>query len=274
MFPAILLGLLLISRVKAVSIVPLLDSANGDLTLLRDKLVTGFVESPTYRGTTDILWTCTLTIVACVYTCIHVHIPAPGTSARRRLLSKLKWATVALLAPEFVLSAALQQFLDAQELVKKLNEIAGPKDDVPTTEADAVQSGLAVNTKKKGQNTRFSLVYGFFVVMGGVTVSTAHIHSKQKSFTLTKEGVELLARNGHFLDISDDVIAGRGKANAIGKALVCTQVLWMVLQCSARAAHGYPLAFLEIHTMGHVFCAIVIYLLWWKVSIKVSHSVV
>ena len=152
--------------------------------------------------------------------------------------------------------------------------MAGPKDNLPTTEADAVPLELAMNTKKKGQNTRFSLAYGFLVIMGGITVSTAHIHPTQSSLTLTREGVKLLARNGHFLEIPDDVIAGRSKANSIGKALICAQVLWMVLQCSVRAANGYPLALLEIHTIAHVVCAIVIYLLWWKVSIKVLDSTV
>lgn len=72
-------------------------------TYLKEYIVHGFVGSPDYRGALDILWSCILTIVASVYTAIHLNIPAKGTSIWRRTTEKLRWAAVAILSPELVL---------------------------------------------------------------------------------------------------------------------------------------------------------------------------
>lgn len=112
---------------------------------------------------------------------------------------------------------------------------------------------------------RFNFSYGFFVAMGGITVSTAAIHEHISKITLTRQGVASLATHGHFVEISDEEIVDRSKANPIAKALVCSLVLWFFSQCIVRFARGYPLALLEIHTMVHVVCAILTYILWWKV---------
>jgi hypothetical protein len=49
------------------------------------------------------------------------------------------------------------------------------------------------------------------------------------------------------------------------KIIVVGQVLWMVLQCIARTAYHLPLSLLEIHTMFHVACALLLYICWFKV---------
>lgn len=75
-----------------------------------------------------------------------------------------------------------------------------------------------------------------------------------------------MARHGHFLEITPETISDKSKVNAVGKGLVCIQVTWMVIQCIARKSAGYPLSLLELHTMVHVVCALIIYILWMRVS--------
>ena len=74
----------------------------------------------------------------------------------------------------------------------------------------------------------------------------------------------------------------------LAKGLVCFQVTWMVVQVQhnvpftwqtlegfnqlyqqaiARKASGYPLALLELHTLVHVLCALIMYSLWIKVDL-------
>ena len=60
-------------------------------------------------------------------------------------------------------------------------------------------------------------------------------------------------------------IDDRSKANVLGKALVCLQITWMLVECIARKAAGLPLTLLEIHTFVHVVCAISLYAFWFKV---------
>ncbi len=61
------------------------------------------------------------------------------------------------------------------------------------------------------------------------------------------------------------VIEDRSKADTLQKGLVLIQVGWMALQCITRKVQGLPLTLLELHTMVHVACAIVMYSFWLKV---------
>ena len=81
--------------------------------------------------------------------------------------------------------------------------------------------------------------------------------------TITPLGVIALARKGHFLSISNDSIEDKSKADLFAKGMVLFQVLWMVVQCIARVASGYPLAVLEVHTIVHIVCAMLMYALWF-----------
>lgn len=95
-----------------------IQNATG-LELLRNITAPSFVGSPTIRGTTDILWSCVITLVACLYTALHLNVPV-STKVVPMLKEKLKWVVIGLVAPEFVLYLALSQFLDARHLSKQL----------------------------------------------------------------------------------------------------------------------------------------------------------
>ena len=118
---------------------------------------------------------------------------------------------------------------------------------------------------------RFSLEYGFFVVMGGIATNDVAklMDNEDRRFTLNSSAIHRCALDGTFLEITPAIISDKSKANLLGKCLVCTQVVWFVIQCVARAAAKYPLTLIEIHTMVHVVCALSMYILWWKVSLDI-----
>lgn len=86
----------------------------------------------------------------------------------------------------------------------------------------------------------------------------------RERLTLTTAGVLLLARCGHVPDLNVTEITDKSKADSIAKALVCLQASWMVVQTVGRMIVRQPVTLLEVNTLGHVFCAFVIYLLWWQ----------
>ena len=104
---------------------PLLSAAAGNRTTLQTQIAPPWVSSSGTRGTSDILWSCLITLTACVYTAIHLNIPPADQGKRQFLWRKSKWVALALFAPEIVLYCALTQFLEARKLVKKLNKLAG-----------------------------------------------------------------------------------------------------------------------------------------------------
>lgn len=99
--------------------------------------------------------------------------------------------------------------------------------------------------------------------MGGFVVDVDKYSNGPSQLTITPIGVLELSRRGHFLNVSRDSINDKSKANLLAKGLVFLQVSWMVVQCIARKASGYPISMLEVHTLVHVVCASAMYALWF-----------
>lgn len=69
-------------------------------------------------------------------------------------------------------------------------------------------------------------------------------------------------------------IRDKSKTDWLGKGLVILQVLWMMLQCISRKAAGYPLSPLEVHTLVHAGCALLVYCLWFKKPLDIKEPTV
>ena len=103
--------------------------------------------------------------------------------------------------------------------------------------------------------------------MGGLTLESDVLYTAglttSRYLTLTARGVALLAECGHLPEIREEDIADKSKTDGIAKLLSCVQASWMLIQVCGRLAQGLPVTLLEINTLGHVLCALVIYILWW-----------
>jgi len=97
--------------------------ANKDnLTALHLLYAPPWVSASQFRGTMAILQSCVLTLVACVYTAIHLNVPEKN-DWQSLLLTKVKWVLLALFAPELVLFSAASQFLEALRFRKRIREL-------------------------------------------------------------------------------------------------------------------------------------------------------
>ncbi|KAI9873382.1 MAG: hypothetical protein M1830_000472 [Pleopsidium flavum] len=91
---------------------------------------------------------------------------------------------------------------------------------------------------------------------------------------LSARGVMYLAQRGIFLEVSEEFIEDKSKADALAKALVCLQVTWTVIQVISKKIVGYPIALLEVHTLGHVACALALYALWFQKPLGVREPTI
>jgi hypothetical protein len=110
------------------------------------------------------------------------------------------------------------------------------------------------------------MVHSFYAGMGGFVaepVVSPVDGGLSERLTLSARGIAFLARCGHLPNIDKDDIEDKSKADGLAKSLVCVQAGWMVVQVIGRIALGLPVTLLEVNTLGHVLCALVIYLLWW-----------
>jgi len=111
------------SPVFATTVEGQLNQAAGNITLYREEIAPAWASQPAFRGTADIIWSCVVTLEACIYTTVHLNIPPVHQSSWWRLVAKAKWTTVALIGPELVLHMALKQLMAARRLTKWLNEL-------------------------------------------------------------------------------------------------------------------------------------------------------
>ena len=66
-------------------------------------------------------------------------------------------------------------------------------------------------------------------------------------------------------------VRAKSKADWLAKALAIFQTMWMVIQTIARRASGLPL--LELSTLAHVLCTVIMYGAWWKKPQYVSDPI-
>jgi hypothetical protein len=110
--------------------------------------------------------------------------------------------------------------------------------------------------------------------MGGVTIQTGgDCFENNPKLSLTPEGVRLLSFLGRLPPIHENQILDKSKADGLAKTIVCFQAFWMIVQTIARLITHLPITLLEINTIGHVLCALVLYLLWWSKPLEVRDPV-
>jgi hypothetical protein len=98
---------------------------------------TNYVSSPNTRGTLDILWSCSFTIVACTWTIQHLNVPEQPSfdpqdvSWHQALKWKLnglwrsiKWMFVTIIAPEYILGKAVADLYAAYQSKKEMQRYA------------------------------------------------------------------------------------------------------------------------------------------------------
>ncbi|KAM3083633.1 hypothetical protein ACMFMG_004277 [Clarireedia jacksonii] len=197
-----------------------LDANKGNKTALRTIKAPTWVSAPQFRGgTMAILQSCVLTLVACIYTAIHMNVPQK-TNFWGILLAKIKWLFIALFVPEVVIYTAADQYIQARKLKKDLEL-------------------LKRRSSIVDQNFVFDMRYTLFVVMGGLSIDTSYftdflsneVHANQprskklqkmmdflrsdqsQSIPLTTRGVLDLAERGHWIYQTRAKIDDKSKAN-------------------------------------------------------------
>ncbi|KAL2074890.1 hypothetical protein VTL71DRAFT_8670 [Oculimacula yallundae] len=241
---------------------PITNTTSSNATASSKDFAPSWVSEPGGRGTWKLLYSCVFTLTLCVWTSVHLNVPGYGESTWHIYRRKTKWVVMALFAPEFVVFCAFQQWFLARMFLKEVQML---HDWVPPG-SEKKQNGPKAH--------QFDMSYAMFTVMGGFAVDIEHLHNTVKRATLTPDGILLLAQHGHLFYVEPDAIADKSKANILAKSLVCVQVLWVAGQAIERKVAGLPISLLEYHTLVHVVCALVMYVLWFKKPYDIQYPTV
>jgi hypothetical protein len=146
-----------------------------------------------------------------------------------------------------------------------------PADVERAAKHDAAADGLAMtNDTGNRKRTPWTRVHSHFALMGGFAFDAngslpEFFPDSRTRLTLTPQALRRLAKLEPMLipDISDRAIKDKSKANWLAKALVCLQACWFIVQVVGRTVNSVPISLLEMNTLLHALCCLIIYLAWW-----------
>jgi len=92
-----------------------------------DEDIVRWMSAPDTRGTFDLLLSCILTLILCMWTSLHLNVPPSGETTFRGVLRKLLWTMLALLAPEIIVFFAWSQWMSAKRICREINKILREK---------------------------------------------------------------------------------------------------------------------------------------------------
>ncbi|ESZ93832.1 hypothetical protein SBOR_5773 [Sclerotinia borealis F-4128] len=218
-----------------------------NITALQTDVALGWVSEPHGRGTWSLLYSCVGTLIACVYTAIHLNIPPGGERIYSGYLRKAKWVMIALLAPEIVAYTAFEQYYLGRKFLKKL--------------LSKEEKNLG-KSKNVSSESEFDVVYAHYTMMGGFAADVSSLHNVLKTATFTPDGILFLSSIGLVPHLNKEDIEDKSKLDLLGKMLASLQGIWSIGQAIERKYSGYPTTMLEVHTIVHVVCALALYMLW------------
>lgn len=192
------------------------------------------LESPG-RGTLSLIFSCLSTTFLCTWVVIHARV------YKRPLLHRLHKFTLFLkiiIAPEFIAVEGLQEWIQAQKMVKNCAGLTGGY---------------------------LKLVHAFYIGMLALRYRTPRgekvIWPNQYTWLL-EQG--LIDWDDHALwGLSEETIRDKSNADGTAKLLALGQVSWFVAQSITRRAHTLPLSQLETMTLSYIPLVAVTYFFWF-----------
>jgi hypothetical protein len=122
---------------------------------------------------------------------------------------------------------------------------------------------------KREEFKPWTMQQAYFAVLGGFVADAKSFWSAEH-LTFTPSGIIELAKAGLLPTLTSDSVEDKSKADALAKMLVLVQTGWFLVQCVARLIQGLPLTLLELHTVTHIFCALGMYIIWFKKPYNVN----
>lgn len=199
----------------------------------------GWMASPDGRGSIDIITSCMFTIFICIWSVLCVNIGAPGDSAFRQFLQKLKLALICILGPDFLLLIVLGQWESARRSCQQFK-----------------QTGL----------DGWSMRHAFYADMGGFMVRTRDgvtwpLNANQLHYLVVEGWIPQPTLSNRILLPKKD-IDDRNKQNTLLRVFSVAQIVWFSIGCIARACQRLAITTLELVTIGFIATTICVSIFW------------
>ncbi|KAF2788599.1 hypothetical protein K505DRAFT_196988, partial [Melanomma pulvis-pyrius CBS 109.77] len=185
-------------------------------------------------------------ILLCLWTMLHLNLPAPDDTMWTNLRDKAGWMLFGLFFPELIVCFAYAQWRSALESVKDMKSQGITSED-------------------------WTIVHAFYADMGGFRIKPLDFGP----FPATAKQLHSLVRSGDIClpTIQEREIADRSKGNWVIKGLAAWQVAGAIIAMCIRWSRRLAVTPIEIITAMNGICALVTIGLWWKKPLDVETAI-
>ncbi|KAJ3555739.1 hypothetical protein NP233_g12138 [Leucocoprinus birnbaumii] len=213
------------------------------------------------RTTSQIVWSCFVTIFACTWVAIHPNIPGPLESSFQRLRRRIAIAILAVIGPEFIALFAIRQRVAAKAIAREFNDKFNGGVNPQSSLCKKLRQWFGSRSDEKAQRG-WTLTHGFFVQMGGLTLYHEGKLVKVLTFSRLLRAIE--SGEIDIPNIPEEDIIDKSKGDWLSKSAVVVQTTWFVAQCVGRWISHLPLADLEVLTLAFATLNAFVYAVWWS----------
>lgn len=207
-----------------------------------DTVVNGWVPEPSGRGTWSILWSSLVTVFICTWSVLHLPVRKEGRW--RSFLRKFTWMLGAVLAPEFILTCSLEDFIRARNYLRVLVQYGG---------------------------SEWTMAHAHFAMDDGFKIS----YTDGRSDVCSLKDIIGFMEKGEISHppISREELLSRSDSNWLLKLIALLQILWFALQCLLRVIQHMQVTPLELLVIAFVFCSMFTYIFSWSKPQNVEYTI-
>lgn len=165
------------------------------------------------------------------------------------------------------------------------NRTSQPEEDGGESGVEVQMTSLPPAQRVKRKVHRWTLVHSHFALMGGFVFDLSNTllnedlraidpqAPRQTRVFLTPAGLKEIARYepSALLQLPEEEINDKSKANGLTKVIVCVQALWFLIHAIGRLIAGHAMALLELNTAIHAICCLGNYFAWWYKPMDIDH---
>jgi len=224
-----------------------------------EERVSGWQSTNCGRGTSDIIWSCLVTIFLSVWTVIHLPVgeydgERASTWRGKIVRSRIAMAFVGFVAPEYIVMNAINDYYGTSKILETCLKLGHSK--MTRTHAFALDMGAFCIQTSDGRYHQASRQN--FRPVCRTTEDLVYFQFGLSDYEIKPGFLEKICQT------PADEIKDRAKSDSLAKIVACVQSLWLAAQVIARLFGNIAVTPLEVATTAYVACALIAYVFWWE----------